>query len=134
MMAEAIAPIDAEALAVSYLSAKFTERSMSTLVATKVPVDRPDRMVIVSLPDTQQTTLVHHAHRLIFQCYAESELAAGELGRKAYGIMRAIEGDDSADVWVSEVVTVGGPVNFPDPDIGDRYQFTLDIQTRGEVI
>jgi hypothetical protein len=131
---EAVAPIDAEALAIEYLKARFASRSEVATVATKWPVVRPDRMVKVTGVDILEQTEVHFYHRLIFECYAESEIGASDLCRTTYALVKALEGDDSASHWVAEVVTVGGPTNFPDPDVGDRYQFTVDILTSGAVI
>lgn len=132
-MAEAIAPPDAEALAVAYLRAQFAARGETATVATKVPSTRPARMVRISLADTIEATPLHSYARLIFECSAPTEPAASALARTAYALMRAVDGEDGAAKWVADVVTVGGPSNFPD-EVGPRYQFTLDLLLAGEVI
>jgi hypothetical protein len=52
----------------------------------------------------------------------------------AYALTNALEGEVSSGEFVSQVVTVGGPANSPDPDVGPRYQFTVDLLMTGAVI
>lgn len=132
-MAEAIAPADAEAVAVAWLRARFAERSETATVATKVPPVRPARMVRISLVDTIEATLAHFYARLIFECSAPTETAAERLAARSFALMRAIEGETAADQWVGDVLTVSGPSNNPD-EVGPCYQFTLDLLLNGEVI
>ncbi|MGW4090040.1 hypothetical protein [Nocardia sp. NPDC004750] len=132
-MAEAVAPPDAEKVAVAYLRARFAARGETATVATKVPRERPERMVRISLADTIAQTPAHFYARLIFECWAPDEVAASALARTSYALMCAAEGEDSGDQWIADVETVGGPSNFPD-DVGPRYQFTLDLLLSGDVI
>jgi hypothetical protein len=133
-MAEAVAPIDAEALMVSHLTAQLATRGITATVATRVPNPRPTHMVRISLADTLRQTLGHFYSRVIVECWAPTEVEASTLARTAYGVVTAMEGEDTATDWVAGVVTVGGPVNFPEPEVGPRYQFTADVLTRGELV
>ncbi|WP_280331484.1 hypothetical protein [Nocardia wallacei] len=133
-MTEAVQPPDAEAVVIAYLKTQFTSRGETATVAGKVPQVRPDRMVRVSLVNTRQQTPGHFYASVLVECWDVTNPAASALARKAYAILCAIEGDDTVSDWVPDVVTVGGPANFPDPDVGPRYQFTLDLLMSGDVI
>lgn len=128
-MAEAIAPADAEALLVAHLAAV-----LAVPVATRVPNPRPPSMVRLSLADTTRQTAAHFYSRLIVECWAPTEPAAAALARTAYAHTVALEGEDAGADWVGDVVEVGGPANFPEPEVGPRYQFTVDLLISGELI
>lgn len=132
-VAEVVAPPDSEAMYVSHLAASFAERSETARVATSVPKIRPDRMVRVSLIDTVRQTPVHFHSQLLVECWAPAETAAGDLARLAFALTNAMEGETYSGVFICEVDT-GGVANFPDPDVGPRYQFTADLLVRGGVI
>lgn len=133
-MAEVVAPPDAETMYVAYLKAQFTSRSETARVATKVPTTRPDRMVRASLINMVERTRTHFYVRLLVECWDLTETGAFGLARLAYALTGALEGETSDGVYVAEVVTVGGPVNLPDPDVGPRYQFISELLVRGSVI
>lgn len=133
-MTEAVAPVDAEALLVAHLLAEFAARSIAAEVGTRVPNPRPDRMVRVSLADTLQQTSAHFYSRLIVECWAPTEVEASQLARIAYALTLALEGEDSGSEYVADVQAAAGPVHFPEPDVGPRYQFTVDLLVRGELI
>lgn len=132
-MAEVVAPPDVETMFVAYLRAQFASRDETARVGSRVPTVRPDRTVRVSLIDTARHTLTHFYSRLLVECWDETEPAAADLARLAYALTGALEGETSGSVYVAEVVTVGGPANFPD-DVGPRYQYTVDLLVRGGVI
>ncbi|MFC5789669.1 hypothetical protein ACFPPE_07350 [Agromyces tardus] len=129
-MAEPVAPLDAELVAVTALKAGLTARSDTAKVGTKVPNPRPLRMCRVSLVDSPQRTHIHFGAVLLVECWDTTELAAGQLARRAYGILSALADTDP----VVDVNEVGGIANFPDPDVGPRYQFTLELTLRGELV
>ncbi|MBF6189425.1 hypothetical protein IU482_29875 [Nocardia farcinica] len=133
LVGEVVVPVDAEALAVKYLKAQFSGRGESATVATKVPAPAPARMVRVSLVNTPEQTPLHSYATLLVECWAPSTTAASGLARLAYGILRAVEGEDIDGHHVTEVVTVGGVASLPD-ETGPRYQFTLDLLLAGELI
>jgi hypothetical protein len=134
-VAEAIAPPDAEALLVAHLAAELAARSITARVASRVSNPRPAGSYIrVSLADTQQQTPRHFYSRLIVECWAPSDLAAAELARTTYALTMALKGEDAGTEWVGDAVQAGGPVNFPEPEVGPRYQFTVDLLIAGELI
>lgn len=133
-MAETIAPIDAEELLVAHLSTVLDARGISVAVRTRVPNPRPPRMIRISLADTGRQTIGHFSSRLIVECWSPTEVEAATLARTAYAETMALAGEDTAAYWVADVVDVGGPVNFPEPEVGPRYQFTVDILSPGELI
>lgn len=130
LVAEPVAPIDAEALAVDALLAGLAVRSDTAAVGTKVPKVRPPRMCRVSLVDTVKVTAVHFAASLLVECWDTTESAASLLARRAYAILSATA-DEGAVVAADEV---GGVVNFADPDVGPRYQFTMQLTIHGDLL
>lgn len=130
-MAETVAPIDAEGLAVTVLKAGLVGRGDTAKVGTKVPPQRPPRMCRVSLVDTTRVSLVHFAASLLVECWdSAGEQAALLLARRAYAILAGYA-DEGAVVAVDEV---GGIVSFPDPDVGPRYQFTMQLTVHGDLL
>ena len=55
--------------------------------------------------------------------------AAGQLARRAYGILRALGDHDR----VLDIGDVSGVVSFPD-EVGPRYQFTISLLMNGEIV
>ncbi|RBO82069.1 hypothetical protein [Nocardia puris] len=133
-MAEVVAPPDTEAAYVAYLLSAFSGRGETATVATKMPRARPARMVRVQQVDVDRTTRGHFAARLLVECWAPDEVAAATLARLAYALTGALEGEEIGGVFVADVVTVGGPANHPEPDVGPRYQFTVDLLVSGDTI
>lgn len=133
-MAEVVAPPDTESVYVTYLMAEFASRSETARVSTNVPKIRPARMVRVSLIGTTRLTRGHFYSRLLVECWATTEPEAAALALLAYALTGALEGETVGGVFVADVTTVGGPANHPEPEIGPRYQFTVDLLISGEVI
>ncbi|AHH22105.1 hypothetical protein NONO_c73490 [Nocardia nova SH22a] len=134
-VAEAIAPVDAEAVVVAGLKAAYQTRGETAKVGTKVPNPMPSRAVRVSLVDSARITLQHHRASILVECWADSESAASDLARTTYALLFAAEGEMFGGKWVAEVAETGGVVNFPDLDAGvPRYQFTVDLLIAGELI
>lgn len=133
-MAEVVAPPDPEKAFVAYLSARFAERSETATVATRVPKVRPSRMVRTQLIGVTRPTRGHFVVRLLVECSAPTESAACALCLLTYALAGALEGETTGGMFVADVVTVGGPANLPEPDVGPRYQFTVDLFIDGEVI
>ena len=77
----------------------------------------------------------HFYGSILVECWAATEAAASALARTTYALLFAMDGQDAAGQYIADVTEVGGIVNFPDLDAGmPRYQFTVDILTRGDVI
>lgn len=130
LVAEPVAPIDAEVLAVDALLAGLAARGDTAAVGTKVPKIRPARMCRVSLVDTVKVTLAHFAASLLVECWDTTDSAASLLARRAYAILAATA-DEGAVVAADEVA---GVVNFPDPDVGPRFQFTMQLTIHGDLL
>ncbi|MBF6133510.1 hypothetical protein IU501_10915 [Nocardia otitidiscaviarum] len=133
-MAELVAPPDVEAWLVTALRTAYAARGETATVATKVPADRPARMTRVSLVDTVPIEVAHFAVPVLVECWAATTAAASELARTTYALVRAMEGTDTAGMWVAAVGTVGGVAYLPDLDAGPRYQFTVQFTVGGELI
>ncbi|MGW6121504.1 hypothetical protein ACWFRF_20850 [Nocardia sp. NPDC055165] len=133
-MAEVVASPDVETAFVAYLVSAYSGRGETAYVGTKVPRTRPARMTRVQQIGTTRPTRGHFSVRLLVECWAATEPAASGLCRLTYALAGATEGETLGGVFVADVVTVGGPANFPEPDIGPRYQFTVDLFVDGEVI
>ncbi|WP_040815051.1 hypothetical protein [Nocardia concava] len=134
-MAEAVAPIDAEAVVVAALNASFAGRGETAKVATRVPNPMPSRMVRVSLVATHRQTPGHFYGSILVECWAATEVAASALARTTYALLFAMDGEDVAGHHIADVTEVGGVVNFPDLDASvPRYQFTADLLIGGELI
>lgn len=133
-VAEVVAPPDTEGAYVTYLKAAFTSRNETARVGTSVPKVRPDRMVRASLIGTTRRTRGHFYSRLLVECWAPTETEAAALARLAYALTLALEGETADGVFVADVPTIAGPANFPEPDVGPRYQFTVDLLVDGDVI
>lgn len=119
---------------VEYLRAQFASRNETARVGTKVPTTRPDGQVRVSLVDTVERTRTHFDSELLVECWALTEPAAAALARLVYGLTRALEGETSGGVYIAAVTPASGIANFPDPAVGPRYQFVVDLLVRGGVI
>lgn len=91
-------------------------------------------MVRVSLINTARHTLAHFYCRLLVECWAATETDAAALARLAYALTGALAGETTGGEFVAEVLEVGGPANFPEPGVGPRYQFTVDLLVTGGTI
>lgn len=134
-MAEAVAPIDAEAVVVAGLKAAYSSRGQTVKVSTKVPNPMPPAAVRVSLVDSARITPLHHRASILVECWADGESATSDLARITYALIFAFDGEEVDGKWVAEVSETGGVVNFPDLEAGlPRYQFTVDLLIAGELI
>ncbi|MFD8618263.1 hypothetical protein [Streptomyces sp. NPDC059513] len=130
-MTEVIAFADAESLAVTYLKSKIAGVSVST----KVPSPRPQKLIKVTRVGGSKLRLNADSPILVFECWAPDSIQASALCRQARAYVNAMDGQTINGVWVFKVREVGGPAFFPDPDTDlPRYQFSVAIDTKGEVL
>lgn len=99
-------------------------------VATKVPAERPAKLVtITTAPTGGGTNLVLSPRRLIIQVYNADEQVAGELAETVFAHLKTahfIKGNGLRNVTV-----VGTPARFDDPDDSTpRFQMTVDVLLR----
>jgi hypothetical protein len=113
-----------------YLSAQL---GAGVRVATKVPAERPAKLVtITSAPTSAANNLALSPRRLIVQVHHADEATAGELAELVFGHLRAaqyVKGNGLRNVSV-----VGTPARFDDPDDDTpRFQMTVDVLLRASV-
>jgi len=131
-MVEVIAFPSAEAVAVSYVSARLAARAITATVATKIPAIRPAQLVKVRRIGGTSVNFVTDAPMVVFDCWAPTEIAAEDLARTVRAEVMAMPGQSDSCTYVVEV---GGPVNQPDPDSNSpRYVFTVIVHLHGQVI
>ncbi|WP_069164910.1 hypothetical protein [Nocardia altamirensis] len=122
-----------EALVVAYLSRQLTARADKAIVATRIPNPRPDRLVRVTAAGGGDDRLVLSSRLVITECWDTSEPAAADLAELCHALLLAAR-RDPAEPQIRHAVTVGAPVNHPDPDTRHpRYQFTISLDLRGHL-
>ncbi len=99
-------------------------------VATKVPANRPAKLVtITTAPTGDSDSLILSPRRLIIQCWGTDEDAVGELAETVFGHMRKapyVTGNG-----IRKVTIVGTPARFDAPnDPAVRFQMTVDVLLR----
>lgn len=125
-MTEAIIFPDVEALLIRSLS-------VGVPVSTRVPNPRPASFVRVKRAGGGRRNLVTDACLVVVECWAATEPAAAELAELTRARIHALRQTDNGGEWVRRVQDVSGPGAFPDPvSETPRYQFTVQIDTRGE--
>jgi len=105
----------------------------SVRVATKVPAERPAKLVMISTaPTSGGTNLVLSSRRLIIQVFHADETVAGELAETVVAHLKSaryVQGNGLRNVTV-----VGTPARFDDPDDSTpRFQMTVDVLLRAVV-
>ena len=133
-VAETIAPVDVEALVIDALTAAYAGRGETAKVSTRVPSTRPPRMTRISLVNTFRQTPTHFGCSILVECWAPTEKAASALARTTYALLFALDGEDVDGRHVVGVTEVGGVVSFQDETGAPRYQFTVELLIRGELI
>lgn len=126
-MSEPIVFPDVEALLVRVLPSL-----VGVSVSTKVPHPRPDSFVRVKRVGGGRRDLVTDEPIVVVECWAADEVAASYLGRTTHAHVYALAQTSHDGDYVRAVREVGGLQSFPDPlSKTPRYQFTVQMQTRG---
>lgn len=126
-MSEPVVFPDVEALLVRALP-----DPLGVAVSTRVPNPRPDSFVRVSRVGGTRRDYVTDEPIVVVECWAADEVAASYLGRTAHAHVFALAQTDVDGDYVRAVREVGGLQSFPDPlSKSPRYQFTVQLQTRG---
>lgn len=132
-MSEAVGFPDVEAALVPYLTGRLTARQLPARVATKIPGQRPTRLVKVTRTGGVRRNLVTDAPTVMFECWDVDDVAAAELGRVVRAEVQALA--DDAITGVAYRSEVGGLANWPDPDSENaRYVFTVELLVRGSTL
>jgi hypothetical protein len=128
MTTEVIAFPDAEAVAIAYLKSRIA----GVTVSTKIPDNRPPKLIKVTRVGGTKLRLNADSPLLVFECWGSTTVEASELGRLARAYVDAMAGEKVNGVWVYKVREVGGLAFFPDPDTKlPRYQFSVAIDMKG---
>ena len=99
-------------------------------VSTKVPAQRPASFVRLVRVGGSRPNLVTDRSIVTFECWAADEPAAERLGALTSAHVYALAPDT-----VRRVKEAAGLQSFPDPlSETPRYQFTLQIDTRGAAL
>lgn len=126
-MSEPILFPDVEALLVRVLPAL-----VGVDVSTRVPNPRPDSFVRVKRVGGGRRDYVTEEPLVVVECWALTEPAASALGRLTQAHVFALAQTSDGGDYVRAVREVGGLQAFPDPTSSTpRYQFTVQMQTRG---
>lgn len=127
-MIEAVVFPDVEALLVRALP-----DLVGVDVMTRVPPTRPDSFVRVKRVGGTTPNRVTDSSVVVVECWAKDEVAASYLARLTRAYVFALAGAEIDGDFVRRVREVAGPQAFPDPvSETPRYQFTVQIDTRGE--
>lgn len=99
--------------------------------STRVPADRPAELVKVTRTGGSDLNLVTELVQLTFECWAADEVRASEICRQVKALVRAMAGETVTGIFIRSVRTVGGVVDFPDPEsTSPRYQYTAELNCR----
>lgn len=126
-MAEAVVFGDTEAAVIAWLKPRIAPVKAST----EVPSTRPTEFVKVTLTGGYDANVATERPQVTFECWAATSIRASEICRTVKAHMRAMAGETAAGVFVRDVITVGGPTSFPDPQTTlPRYQWTAELNCR----
>lgn len=127
---EAIAFPDVEALLVRVLGPL-----LGVPVSTRVPNPRPDSFVRVSRVGGSRRDLITDQALVVVEGWALTEPEASALTARAQAYVFALAQTSHDGDYVRAVRDAGGLRSFPDPlTESPRYQFTVQIDTRGEAL
>lgn len=122
-----LVPSDIEADVVAFL----TPHLPGVTVATEVPRDRPDRIVVVSATGGWRRNLVQVNPTVLVEAWAPDTVSARDLAARVWSLMT----DEGAE-WPPHVVKANPdlPRSYPDAlTTNPRYQFLATILTNLEV-
>lgn len=114
-----LVPVDMEAEVVGVLTP-----ALGVPFSTQIPNPRPVEFGRVTTTGGGQVNMVTDQPRLMIECWAADSVRARAIAGQAYGQLLATYG--SSDTWGGRA-SLTSPVNYPDPDVGPRYQFFATI-------
>lgn len=131
-MTQPIAFPDIESALVPWLRSQLSARGDTVRVGTKMPTNRPPRMVRV-VPRLGGTLRDFKTDRprLVIECHSDDEIAAADLARTVRALVGSAAGGWIGDVWCDRVDDAGLAFS-PDPDTGSpRYLLTVELHVSG---
>lgn len=131
-MSEILAPVDAEAVLVSDISAQYQIRTVNTEVGTSLPDGPvPDSFTKIRLMGGS-ANFISSGAMLTVECWARDEVTAWDLVSITVGLVDSLP--ERLGIC-SGITNVGEPVNQPDPDTNTpRYVFTKVVHLRKNVV
>jgi hypothetical protein len=103
-------------------------------VANAVPADRPNDLIVLERTGGQTPNRVTDQPYITYQVWSDTKTKAFILASKVFAQVCATP-ERSLSVSVRRVLTVGGLVNFPDPDTRNpRYQFTVALDVARPIL
>lgn len=131
---EPITFADAEAVVISYLNPLLIADGDTARASTRVPGERPGRLVRVILTGSYRRNLSQQDAQVTVECWAPDGPAASALARKVYGWLSALD-TPGAHVPAGSDGWVGGPYSQPDPETGSpRYVMTVIVRQSVEIL
>lgn len=131
---EAITFPDAEAVVIGYLNGRLAADGDTARASTRVPGDRPGRLVRPILTGSTRRNLSQEDAQVTVECWAPTGPDARALAQKVYGWLCALD-VDGAHVPLGSDGWVGGPYSDPDPVTGSpRYVMTCIVRQRAVVM
>lgn len=127
-MPDILRSVSGTRFAVAFLKAQFAARGESAKVATKVPSPRPPKFVKVRQMGAVRANVVQVAPMVLFECWADDDVVAEDLGILAESLITALPDLSPA---CTRVTDVGGLYCDVDPDSNTpRWIFTKQLYLR----
>lgn len=125
---------DAEGVVIGYLNPLLIADGDTARASTRVPGDRPGRLVRVILTGATRRNLAQQDAQVTVECWAPDGPAAHSLARKVYGWLNALD-LPGAHVPLGSNGWLGGPYSQPDPDTGSpRYVMTVIVRQSAQTL
>lgn len=125
---------DAEAVVIGYLNPLLIADGDTARASTRVPAERPGRLVRPVLTGSSRRSLSKEDAQVTVECWAPNSADARALAGKVYGWLSALDVGGS-HVPAGPAGWVGGPYSDPDPDTGSpRYVMTVIVRQSAVVL
>lgn len=123
---------DSQALVAGAIRAALQLRSDTATVASRVPMPRPERFVLVRRLGGMRRNVAVDEPTLGIEVWADDDDDAITLAQLVRGIALALPGADLDGTTVSDVTEVAGVQLLPDPTSDQpRAVFTISVALRG---
>jgi hypothetical protein len=120
-VSEVLISADPTKVTIAALAAALPDAVVSSVVDNP----RPTRLVRVRPRGGTREDEVLDGSLILIECWAEDEMEASDLARRAAGHFNALSGTFVGSVWVVYADVVGLPADDPDPDTSTpRYTLT----------
>lgn len=111
---------------IRYMNDALMSHGESVRASTMVPNPRPSRFLKVLHLSSNRLSVAHAETNVLFECWAEDDIKADELGSTAYALAVAAALESGAYVPEGASGTVAAPYPLADPDTRlPRSVFTI---------